>query len=248
MEEERSLERVAAEVVAGARELPGAKGVLLVGSAATRTTTPNSDYDFLVMIDDNAPWPMPFRDGGRRAWIDEGGRQVEVAYNTMGRMRRRSAEEEATGSCLRRDGLANARVLWAADDDMQALVAESQAVVAAAPPPMESQDVLWECYDLWNQLKDIEDRLTDRRVVQILAGPTFAQFLRFFFRLERRWQPRPRDILRTVAGIDRGCHERCVEFLDAGSAQAQYDALERVASYLSYRFGLTFEAGYTSSR
>ncbi len=248
MEEEVSLERVAAEVVAGARELAGAKGVLLVGSAATVTTAPNSDYDFLVMIDDDAAWPMPFRDGGRRAWIDEGGRQVEVAYNTIARLRRRSAEEEATGSCLRRDGLAHARILWVADDDMRALVAESQAVVAAGPVPMERQDVLWECYDLWNQLKDIEDRLMDRRVVQILAGPTFTQFIRFFFRLERCWQPRPRDMLTAVAAVDGGYHALCIEFLDAGSARAQYDALERMASHLSARHRLKFEAGYTSSR
>jgi len=248
MEDEISLGRVAADVVVQARELPGVKGVLLVGSAATRTTTRNSDYDFLVMIDDNVTWPMPFRDGGRRAWIDEDGRQVEVAFSTIGRFRRRSTEEEAEGSCLRRSGVAKSRVLWAADEAPEALVAESQAIVEAGPAPMERQDVLWECYDLWNQLKDIEDRLTDRRVVQILSGPTFAQFVRFFFRLECRWQPRPRDTIKAVAEVDRGYHALCVEFLDAGSGQARYDALERMASYLSGRFGLTFETGYTSSR
>lgn len=247
MEDDTTLKRVAGEILAEAQRLPGLRGVLLIGSTATGTTTPTSDYDFLVMIDDGVPWPMPFRDGGRRAWIEDD-RQVEVTFTTIGRYRRLSVRETASGSCLRAVAAANSRVLWDVDDAIGALVSEARSIVEAGPPPMEQQDVLWECYELWNQLKDIEDRLTDRRVVQVLAGPTFTQFVRFFFRLERCWQPRPRDMLTAVAAVDGDCHALCGEFLDAGSAQAQYEALQRLAGYLSARFQLRFEAGYTSSR
>lgn len=248
MEDDISLERLAAGLVAEVRELPGVKGILLVGSAATGTSTPNSDYDFLVLMDDSAPWPMSFRDGGRRSWIEDDGRQVEVAYSTIGRFRRRSAEEAAGGSCLRWSELASSRMLWTADDVVAALIAESREAVAAGPPPMERQDVLWECFDLWNQLKDVQDRLEDPRVVQVISAPTFAQFIRFFFRLERRWQPRLRDALAELARVDSAFHTLCVDFLEARSPQAQHQALIRMSSHLSTRFGLTFEAAYTSAR
>jgi hypothetical protein len=248
MADDASLDRIADQVVAWARTLGGVCGVLLAGSAATGEMTANSDYDFVVVIDDAAPWPLPFRDGGRQTWIEDDGRQVEVAYTTVARYRRRCAEEEAAGSCWRRQGVARSRVLHSRDGSVESLIEEARRIAAAPPEPMPHQDVLWECYDIWNQLKDIEDRLQDEQTVRLLAAPLFAQLIGFFFRLDARWKPRPRDMLRVLAETDSPLHELAAAFLAAPSAAALSDALWQIARYLAESFGVKFEAGYVSTR
>jgi len=66
-----SLDAAIDRVTDRVKPIPGVMAVLLTGSAARGELLPNSEYDFLVLIDDGVPWPMPFRDGGREAYIDD---------------------------------------------------------------------------------------------------------------------------------------------------------------------------------
>src|SRR4051794_26418792 len=91
------LEEEIQRVITRAHELEGVVGVMLTGSAARGDMDENSDFDFLVLIDDAVPWPVPFRDGGRETYLDRTGRQVEIGFSTIARTRAKMAEGAARG-------------------------------------------------------------------------------------------------------------------------------------------------------
>jgi predicted nucleotidyltransferase len=243
-----SLETAIGRVLQRGGEIPGVGAVLLTGSAARDELLPNSDYDFLILIDDGVPWPMPFRDGGREAYIDEERRQVEIGFSTFHRARTKTTESAAQGIPFRAQAFVEARVLARHGDAIDHLIAEARSTLGTGPPLLERQDVLWECYDIWNQMKDLQDVLDDPPTADLIAAPLFEHLLRFYFRIERRWLPRPKAMMRSLADANPEYLRLALSYVEAPSTLEQLAALQAMMGYLAQRFDLVFEAGYVSTR
>ena len=243
-----SLQDAIDRTVERAGEISGVVAVLLTGSAARDELMPHSDYDFLVLIDDDVPWPMPFRDGGREAYIGEDGRQVEIGFGTLRRSREKIAETTAQGVPFRAEALVEGRMLVRHGDAVGWLVAEARTILEAGPPPIERQDLLWECYEVWNEMKDLLDVAADEPTAALIAPPLFEHLLRFYFRLDGRWLPRPKAMMARLAEANPGYHALAVGYVGAASTDKRTAALRAMMADLARRFDLVFEAGYTSTR
>jgi predicted nucleotidyltransferase len=243
-----SLETAIERVLKRAESIPGLAAVLLTGSAARGELLPNSDYDFLVLIEDHARWPMAFRDGGRESYIDDEGRQVEIGFGSVKRARAKIAETVAVGVPIRAEALVEARVLLRRGDAIDVLLDEARSVLDAGPPAIEYQDLLWECYDVWNQMKDLIDVSSDDATAALIAAPLFEHLLRFYFRLERRWLPRPRAMMPALCDADPEYHALALAYVGSATAGERIATLQSMMDYLARRFDLTFEAAYVSTR
>lgn len=243
-----SLETAIDRTIKRVAPIHGVIAVLLTGSAVRGELLPHSDYDFLVLIDDAVPWPMPFRDGGREAYIDDEGRQVEIGYGSLRRTRAKIAETVAQGVPFRAEGLVEGRVLLRHGEAIEALIAEARTILADVPPEIDPQDRLWECYDIWNQLKDLQDVVDDAATAALVAPPLFDHLLRFYFRLERRWLPRPKALMRALEDTHAEYHALALVYVKAPTDGERVRALEAMMAYLARRFDLIFETGYASGR
>jgi hypothetical protein len=182
-------------IVKNVQSTPGAVALLLVGSAARGSMDPNSDWDFVCIVDDDVPWTRPYRDGGRKTFKATDGRQVELAFSSFSRLRRRIAEQSPEGIVATAEYLAEGLVVWLAgsDDGVRQLQAEARSIYNGRPDPIPADDLAWRCYDIWNRVKDVEDRLDDPVSGYYLAYLPYWGLVTLYFRLARVWLPRPKE-------------------------------------------------------
>ena len=226
---------------------PGLIGLLLVGSAARGEMQKNSDWDFVAVISDAVPWPKPFRDGGRETFAAPDGRQVEVAYRTADSLQCRIAEQAALGFGPFAEMLAEGLPVGEMSDTIRALQSAAREVLSKAPDPLPAGELPWRCYEIWNQLKDVEDCLDDPLTSFYLSQLAFWNMVTLFIRLKGGWLARPKAVFAQVKGLDAGFHGMCDRFAEATSPQDRYEILCAMMLDLSRRFSLTFDAYYTST-
>ena len=225
---------------------PGLIGLLLVGSAARGEMQKNSDWDFVAVISDDVPWPKPFRDGGRETFAAPDGRQVEVAHRTDGSLRRRMAEQAALGFKPFAEMLAEGLPVGEMSDTVRVLQSEAREVLSKAPDALPAGDLSWRCYEIWNQLKDVDDCLDDPLTSFYLSQLAFWNMVTLFIRLSGGWLARPKAVFAQVEEFGPQFHEMCDRFAAAATPQDRYEVLRAIMDDLAQRFGVTFDAYYTS--
>ncbi len=228
------------------RDTPGLVALFLVGSGARGDVDPNSDWDFVAVIDDAAPWAKPFRDGGRETFPAPDGRQVEVMFATAGRLRRRMTEQAVAGIIATAEFLAEGRLAWSSGSPAVALQAEAQALHKSRPAPIQEHDLQWRCYEIWNQVKDLEDRLDDSVSAYYLAFLPFWNITTLFFRLRREWLPRPKAVFPCLGRLDPALYDLCGRFDRARTSRARLRILDAMMRHLSDSFDVRFGEFYTS--
>ena len=246
MDDEVDLGPLVAEVTGGLDATPGRVATLLVGSTATGTRRPLSDVDFLVVVDDAVPWPVPVRDGGREAWTHESGVQIEVAFTSVSRLRRVMLEEAERGSALRLVQLTDGRLIGAAAAPYEELRAEAEARVRAGPPALEQQEIAWECYEIWMRLREVEGLIAVGSPALLVADALFEQIVGLTSRLRREWPPHRKHIFRAIAEDDDLLAPTARRYAGAGSDEARRLALTDLTARVGAAFGLTFSGSYRS--
>lgn len=228
------------------RDTPGLIALFLVGSGARGDLDPNSDWDFVAVVDDKTPWPKPFRDGGRETCSAPDGRQVEVMFATAERLRTRMREQGAAGIIATAEFLAEGRLVWSAGSAGAVLQKEAQSLHRSRPGPIPQHDLQWRCYEIWNQVKDLEDRLDDPVSAYYLAFLPFWNLTALYFRLAREWLPRPKAVYPRLAKLDPDLYGLCERHGTARTSRARLDILRRMMRHLSRRFDVRFGEFYTS--
>ena len=228
------------------RTTQGAIGPLLVGSAARGSMDRNSDWDFVCVIDDDVPWPKPFRDGGRETFASPDGRQVEVAFASVARLRKRMAEQANEGIIAIAEFLAEGAMIWATGSKAQALKAEARVMRRRRPGVISGHELQWKCYEIWNQVKDVEDTLDDRVAGYYLSFLPYWNLVVLYFRLARRWLPRPKAVFTEIQKVDVTLYRMCSEFANASSNGTRNRVLREFMEYLAREFEVEFERYYTS--
>ena len=241
-----SVEDTIVATVARLAETPGMDGLLLVGSTATGTRRPNSDIDIVVLIADDADWPKPFRDGGREVFFDSASRQIEVSYTTIRRACEVMRAEALAGRPWRAESFAHSRAVGTCGERSLALVAEARTILDAGPPTIDDGERRWLCFEAWNHRKDAEDHQDDPATANLLANAAFDTMTRLLFWMENRWQPHPKGLLPALADSGPEFHALADAFLTSGDPAARLPTLRRMEDHFKARFGLEFEAPYTS--
>ncbi len=228
------------------RATAGIIGVFFVGSGARGHMDKNSDWDLVAVIDDSVAWPKAFRDGGRETFRAADGRQVEVMYSSAGRLRKRMAEQAGAGVIATAEFLAEGRLLFEADPIASDLQEEARSLWKSRPEPIPNHDLRWRCYEIWNQVKDIDDSLDDPVSASYLSFLPFWNISVLFFRLSRQWLPRPKAVFPTIRDIDADLYALCERFATGRSPRSRLGTLRAMMRHLARRFALDFEAYYVS--
>jgi len=224
----------------------GVIGVFFVGSGARGDMDMNSDWDLVAVIDDNVAWPKPFRDGGRETFRAADGRQVEVMYSSAGRLRKRIAEQAGVGVIATAEFLAEGRLLFEADPIASELQEKARSLWKSRPESIPDHDLRWRCYEIWNQVKDVEDRIDDADSAYYLSFLPFWNMVILSFRAGRYWLPRPKAVFPVLRDIDVDVYALCERFATARSPRSRLGTLRAMMRHLARRFALDFEAYYVS--
>jgi hypothetical protein len=237
------------EIIRGKAEATaGTVALLLVGSAARGYLDNNSDWDFVGIVDDEVPWSRPYRDGGRETFAAPDGRQVELAFSSFARLRRRMAEQFSEGVIATAEYLSEGSVVWVAGSDVRwrELLAEARSMLEGRPDVISPDDLAWRCYDIWNRVKDVEDTLDDPVAGYYLSFLPYWSLVTLYFRLAQRWLPRPKAVFASIEDLDPALHSLCAEFAGHSSNRIRHGVLRRMMEHLETRFGIEFERYYTS--
>jgi hypothetical protein len=231
-----------------AQTTPGIIALLLVGSAARGYMEPNSDWDFVGVVEDEEKWSKPYRDGGRETFAGPDGRQVEVAFSSLSRLRRRIAEQSREGTNWTAEYLTEGLVIWpdAPDDRLRQLQAEARAILDGGPDAITQDDLAWRCYEIWNRVKDLEDAVADPVTGHYISLLAYWNLVTLYFRLAKEWLPRPKAMSPTVEALDPNLHKLCSEFAVASSNRAHHRVLRGMMELIEGCFGIVFESYYTS--
>jgi hypothetical protein len=232
-------------VLARVGPTPGLVALFQVGSMVYQRIDPFSDWDFVAVVDDGAEWPKAFRRGGRETFGAPDGRQVEVMYTTAGHLIRRM-NEAATKGLAYASQFAKGRVLYERGSAASRVAEEARRILTKGPPTIDKHDLAWECFDVWNKLKDVEDYLDRPDTARWLSAAAFDSLLTLFFRLHRAWISRAKDRMDDVRAIDSAFHGCCVSYLRSRSPGGALIALNGMRRKLERDFGLRFDAYYTS--
>ncbi len=174
------------------------------------------------------------------------GRQVEIAFSSFGRLRDRMAEQATAGIVAIAEFLSEARVIYSANPDVPKLRSEARALLRRQPPPLAEHELAWRAYEIWNQSKDVEDRLEDPVAAYYLSFLAYWNLVSLYFRLTRRWLPRPKAVFSTIRDIDPDMYALSRRYTRGSSAPARYRVIRQLMEALSQRFGVKFERYYTS--
>jgi hypothetical protein len=227
---------------------PGAVALLLVGSAARGSMDRNSDWDFVCVVEDDDPWTRAYRDGGRETFAAPDGRQVELAFSSFSRLRRRMSEQTPEGIIATAEYLAEGLIIWPAKPDTRVKQLQSQArsLYHERPLPILPDDLAWRCYDIWNRVKDVEDTLDDPIAGYYLSFLPYWSLVTLYFRLARRWLPRPKAAFSAIEELDPELHSLCTRFTSATANAARHAVLCDMMQHLAREFGVEFERYYKS--
>jgi Nucleotidyltransferase domain len=223
----------------------GVIGVFFVGSGARGDMDRNSDWDLVAVIDNNIAWPKPFRDGGRETFRAADGRQAEVMYSSAGRLRERMVEQAGMGIIATAEFLAEGRLLFETAR-VSVLQGEARSLSKSRPEPIPDDDLRWRCYEIWNQVKDLEDRINDAVSAYYLSFLPFWNLVVLFFRVGRCWLPRPKAVFPVLRDTDSDLYALCERFATARSPRSRLPTLRAMMRHLARRFALDFEANYVS--
>jgi hypothetical protein len=234
--DEEVARRIAGELAAN----PDVLGAIWVGSRERgEGIGPSSDLDIIAIIAETAgrKW--------RKGYVDEpSGRVVELLYRPASLDRVRFAQAFRSGESWPH-GYAYGRVLFDKDGTLAGLIAEARELWERGPEALLDGDREWERYESWLQRADIADRVdgepaTANHLISLLGQRLF----RFAYRLERRWYPPDKYLLRDLQEHDEELAALFVETFTGGEPRERLRALDAMFAALAHRYGIRFDAPY----
>ncbi|MDA8345710.1 MAG: nucleotidyltransferase domain-containing protein [Thermaerobacter sp.] len=190
-------------------------GVLLVGSRAYGTPHPLSDWDFFVLID--ATWRQ-------RRVLSVGGNEVELLINPVSQVRKEFKLWEHPATI---DMFAHGLIVEDSTGQVAELQAEASRIWRAGPPPADPKwTALWR-YALCDVVKDVQDlQDDDPRSAEWLTGQGVLSALVGHYRLNRRWLPQQKYLLKDLSCWDESSAALARDALDPSRSIAErVDAL-----------------------
>jgi GNAT superfamily N-acetyltransferase len=188
------LSRVAADLIASVREVvaehvPGARVVLLAGSAAAGTAGATSDLDVVVLVDGAGP--------GWRRTLTHGGRLVELFVHTENSVSEWWERDAARGRCTLAHMCATGVPVL--DDGSAAdLRRRAERFIADGPSPSD-EDLELRRYQLTASLDDLADATIDLER-DVVAVTVVVQAGELALLAERRWLGEGKWLARQLAG------------------------------------------------
>lgn len=232
------LEELAAEVAAD----PDSLGLILHGSRAAGMERPESDFDLIRVVTDEAFAERKARDALHERRTGTDGSSADVAYACPERFRWGAAHPGWFTSMY-----VTAKVLVDDEGEVERLVAAlvEGGAASAAESLAETYDDYLNCFvrslKAWRRGDELGGRMQ--------AAESCLHLVRLLFALERRWPPfhdqlrGPLRELDTAQGWEPGFLEAALtHVLDTGDPTAQQQLELRVESLLSSR-GIAHEWG-----
>jgi hypothetical protein len=167
---------------------PDLLGLLLAGSVAYGTSYTRSDLDIFVIIEPS--WRQ------RRAiFVDS--IEVDLFINPPQKIREYFADTDDSASTITM--FARGRILYDPTGIMQTLAAEAKQLYEQPTPELTPQALLLLRYGLTDMLKDAQDLAeTDPEAAAYQISLTLQAVLDAYYKLQRRWQPKPKHLLRDL--------------------------------------------------
>jgi hypothetical protein len=238
--DEALVARIADELRSQAHVL----GAIWVGSRSrAEGIGESSDIDLIAIIDEAAgsKWRRGFRDA-------DSGRHVELLYRPASLDRLRFRQCAQSGESWPH-GYATGRVLFDNDGTLGQLVDEARELWRAGPDRLSEGDREWERYEMWLERADIVDRQASEPEIALhLIGAIVRRLLRFAYRLERRWYPPDKYLLRDLAEHDdelAGIIRRV--YADRAGGAERLEAVDEIFTLLARRHHIDFAAPYVTS-
>jgi hypothetical protein len=180
-------------------------GVLLVGSRAYETPRTLSDWDFFVLID--ATWRQ-------RRLLSIGGDEVEFLINPVQQVRREFKLWEQPATI---DMFAHGLIVEDQAGTVAELQAEAHRIWQAGPPPADPKWIAQWRYTLCDLVKDVQDlQKDDPRSAEWLMGQSVLSALTGQYRLNRRWLPQQKYLLKNLSLWDAESATLARDTLDPG--------------------------------
>jgi hypothetical protein len=95
-------------------------------------------------------------------------------------------------------------------------------------------------------VKDLEDTRDDPIGGYYLAFLPYWSLITLYFRLARKWLPRPKAVFSTIESVDPELHRLCAQFTGSSTNRVRHHVLGEMIQHLAEEFGVEFDRYYTS--
>ena len=197
-------------------------GVLATGSRLRGEGDLTSDIDLPVVI--NQP-----RRQRRNIVVD--GVEVEMFLNPPFQIRRYFADDRASGRGAEQHMWSTGTILYDPQGIMAELQSEAQEQWSAGPPPLSEVGRGLARYNAADGLRDIQDVLEiDPNRAIYLIGRMLPDVINTFYRIQGRWQVKPKRMLLDLATWDASAARLAIS-AGTGSASQRFAALNALVEH-----------------
>ncbi len=208
-----------------------AKAVLLTGSRALGKESKNSDWDFVVILENNSPrWRKTYKLNNE--WIEllcNSKEQIEKEFlKDLNEGRGATTYMFATGIIIKDTK----------DKILQRLVSKAKKNWSKGPKKLAKKEIELIGYQISTLTQDIEDCLDEENKASLLVSYAVAQFINYYYRLGNTWLIRPKDRLEDIKKNAPELYDFIVKLEEANDWHAKAKLVISMGKSIGHKYGL----------
>lgn len=188
--------KIPEKIIKELKRIKNVKGYLLTGSRVFGKTAKNSDWDFFVLLKNDAPrW--------RKTWL-VGGEWLEIFCNDEKQIKEYFKNEKENGRGVTLFMFATGKII---QDDKMGILYKLQMQAKKqwrnGPIPLSKRGRQRIDYDIATTIQDLEDLQHDNNPDIFLINNAMDDFVKYYYRLSRIWLPRRKGYFRDFSRRER---------------------------------------------
>lgn len=174
------------------KKIPHCEGIIFSGSRLTGTQTKNSDYDFTVLISKGKSY--------YKIW-EYKGYMVDICCVTYDKAKEKDLVKTRTSNA-ELFILATGLIVFDKYGNMKKIQDESKKIWKSGPAKISKNDITEIGYAFKTYIDDLKSSVEKNIDCYYYQNYVIYNVVKFFFKLYREWQTRPRDIEQEIQRID----------------------------------------------
>jgi hypothetical protein len=207
------------------------QAIFLVGSAVDAVDMEIIDLEKIKDIDIFVI--TPGENHFQREVLEKEGIKFDISYLPLDLLKKGIQEKWALVISV----LAKAKLIYGENQEIIRLVKEISNIYLSGPGPLTQEEMKYIRFKLYQDYEDILYRKSDHSIVKFLAYNLFREILVTYFKLNEKWVPKDKKILKIIKKEEQMLYNLCNQFLEEENTEKILQILLTILEYVLNPFG-----------
>ncbi len=179
-------------ILAHLKKLPFCEGIIFSGSRLEGAYSPDSDYDFTVLVSKGKSYYKIYK---YKKYL------IDICCATAGVIKEKDLTNKRVANAELHI-LTNGQILFDKFSNLEKIQTAAKKIWKNGPAKLSKKDIVEIGYAFKTYTDDLKNSIEKNLDGFYLQNYVIQNVVKFFFKLYKKWQPRPRDVEQEIQKID----------------------------------------------